>query len=153
LSAIAANPEGTRVYVGGFDPDFSEFLVYALNPSNGRVVSAYPTGDLPTAIAATMTTVYTVYGEGSGTVEAISLSGPGVRISVGNKPSGIAVNPAGTRVYVTNRGDGTVSVIDTSSNTVIRTITVGSQPVPVAASATTLYVGNFGSNNVWAIPI
>ncbi len=41
---------------------------------------------------------------------------------------GVAVTPDGTRVYMANTGDGTVSVIDTASNTVTATIPVGSFP-------------------------
>jgi DNA-binding beta-propeller fold protein YncE len=33
-------------------------------------------------------------------------------IGVGDDPEGVAVNPAGTRAYVTNYNDGTVSVIN-----------------------------------------
>lgn len=46
-------------------------------------------------------------------------------ITVGTGPQGIAINPAGTKVYVVNRVSGTVSVISTASNTVTKTITVG----------------------------
>ncbi|GEM_PF-2811547 len=38
-------------------------------------------------------------------------------VHVGNMPRGIAVNQDGTKVYVTNIGDNTVYVIDTSTNT------------------------------------
>ncbi len=41
-------------------------------------------------------------------------------IDVGDAPFGAAVSPDGTRVYVTNIGDDTVSVIDTATNTVSR---------------------------------
>ena len=48
---------------------------------------------------------------------------------VGTVPEGVAVNPAGTRVYVTNSvAAGTVAVIDTSTNTVIATVPVGAAP-------------------------
>lgn len=50
-------------------------------------------------------------------------------VLVGVSPRGVAVNPAGTRVYVTNTGDDTVSVIDTASETVIDTIRVGGGPM------------------------
>ena len=53
-------------------------------------------------------------------------------ITVGSNPEGVAVNPAGTRVYVTNAGSGTVSVIDTATNTVIATIPVDSTPSAIA---------------------
>ncbi len=45
--------------------------------------------------------------------------------------SGIAVHPAGTRVYVTNSSDDTVSVINTATNTVENTIPVGDNPLYV----------------------
>jgi YVTN family beta-propeller protein len=43
-------------------------------------------------------------------------------ISVGDEPRGIAVDPARQRVYVANFGSHSVSVIDSSNNTVIQTI-------------------------------
>src|SRR5262245_33823278 len=42
---------------------------------------------------------------------------------------GVAVRPGGTRIYVTNRGDKTVSVINTTTNTVTATIAVGHGPL------------------------
>jgi YVTN family beta-propeller protein len=47
-------------------------------------------------------------------------------------PIGVAVSPDGSKVYVTNRGTGTVSVIDTATNIVIATIPVGLNPIGVA---------------------
>ena len=41
----------------------------------------------------------------------------------------MAVSPDGTRAYVANQFFGTVSVIDTATNTVTATITVGDRPV------------------------
>lgn len=46
-------------------------------------------------------------------------------INVGNGPGPIVINSAGTRVYVLNRTANTVSVIDTSNNTVTATISSG----------------------------
>jgi YVTN family beta-propeller protein len=51
-------------------------------------------------------------------------------IPVGLTPAGVAVNPAGTRVYVSNYADGTVSVIDTATKTVIATVRLGPCPNP-----------------------
>jgi YVTN family beta-propeller protein len=79
-------------------------------------------------------------------------------IAVGNSPSGVAVNPAGTRAYVANKDDGTVSVIDVSSNTVLPapegTIAVGADPWGVAVSAdnATVYV-TLGSGGVAVIDV
>lgn len=51
-------------------------------------------------------------------------------IAVGSTPLDVAVSPFNDRVYVTNNGSSTVSVINTASNTVIAT-------VPVAAGSIT----------------
>jgi YVTN family beta-propeller protein len=69
-------------------------------------------------------------------------------IKVGNAPGAVAVNPAGTRVYVTNYNDNTVSVVDVTSrpNQVIATIPVGRQPVEITINpaGTRVYVSDSG---------
>jgi YVTN family beta-propeller protein len=47
------------------------------------------------------------------------------RISVGKNPRGIVLAPDGQRLYVANRMDDTVTVIDVASNKVLRTIDLG----------------------------
>ncbi len=49
-------------------------------------------------------------------------------ITVGNSPESLAVTPNGAFVYVLNAGDGTVSAINTSTNTVVATIAVENLP-------------------------
>jgi YVTN family beta-propeller protein len=44
------------------------------------------------------------------------------RVSVGSEPTGLALNGAGTRAYVANWNDGTVSVIDTATMQLVRTV-------------------------------
>jgi YVTN family beta-propeller protein len=73
---------------------------------------------------------------------------------VGDATYGVAVDPIdGTRVYVANNQDDTVSVIQTGNNTVIDTVTVGGYPsgVLVNPTGTRVYVTNFGSDNVSGI--
>jgi YVTN family beta-propeller protein len=55
--------------------------------------------------------------------------------------------------YITNSGDGTVSVIDTVTNTVIATIAVGAQPfgVAVAPDRSKVYITNNAGNSVSVI--
>lgn len=53
----------------------------------------------------------------------------------------------GSDVYVTNGGSNTVSVIDTATNTVTDTISVGSYPRGIKAYGTYLYVANYGDPN------
>ena len=61
--------------------------------------------------------------------------------------------PRALRAYITNFNGDNVSVIDTATNTVIATITVGDQPVGVAVNpaGTLVYVANFSSNTVSVI--
>ena len=56
----------------------------------------------------------------------------------------MAVTPDGTRAYVTDSNDDTVSVINTATNTVIATIPVGTSPGDVAVNpdGTRVYVTN-----------
>ena len=53
----------------------------------------------------------------------------GAPIHVGNGPVGIAITPDGSKAYVANQFDNTVSVIATATNTVVTTIGVGSSPI------------------------
>ena len=63
----------------------------------------------------------------------------------------VDVNPI--YAYVTNLGSNNVSVIDTSTNTVVSTITVGTSPWGIAITPNGLYayVTNLGSGNVLVI--
>jgi YVTN family beta-propeller protein len=53
-------------------------------------------------------------------------------ITVGKNPSEVRITPDGKQVYVTNRADGTVSVITTATGSVSAPITVGDNPIRVA---------------------
>jgi serine/threonine protein kinase, bacterial len=74
-------------------------------------------------------------------------------VPVGKYPEGVAADPTTRTVYVANRGDGTVSVIDGPTRTVTATVPVGKHPVGVAADPTThtIYVPNRGDGAVSVI--
>jgi YVTN family beta-propeller protein len=68
-------------------------------------------------------------------------------IPVGSFPFGIAVTPDGSKVYVANSGDNTISIIDTATNTVVGSpIQVGTRPTGVAVTpdGKKVYVTNNG---------
>jgi YVTN family beta-propeller protein len=46
----------------------------------------------------------------------------GTAIPVGNRPQGLAIKPDGTQVWVPNRNDDTISVIDRASDSLVATI-------------------------------
>ncbi len=58
-------------------------------------------------------------------------------IPVGNNPSSVAVLQDGTRVYVANQADGTVSSVSLNSNQVLATIPVAGHPISIAATTGT----------------
>jgi len=74
-------------------------------------------------------------------------------VPVESGPAGVAVNPTGTKVYVTNSGSNTVSIIDTATNTVTATVPAGNYPFGVAVTpdGTTVYVVNVGSGTASVI--
>ncbi|MBM3983936.1 MAG: PqqD family peptide modification chaperone, partial [Planctomycetes bacterium] len=77
---------------------------------------------------------------------AAQTSGPGPTTTT-------TMPPRAPRAYVANGTSGNVSVIDTASNTVTATITVGSNPYGVAVNpaGTRAYITNYGSGNVSVI--
>jgi YVTN family beta-propeller protein len=62
----------------------------------------------------------------------------GTEIPVGKGSQGVAASPDGTRLYVANSVDGTVSVLDTtgrtSSTTLVGTVPVGQGPLGIAVA-------------------
>jgi YVTN family beta-propeller protein len=53
-------------------------------------------------------------------------------VTVGSNPSAIAIDYADDEAVVANTGDGTVSIINLATNTVVNTISVGNKPTGVA---------------------
>jgi YVTN family beta-propeller protein len=74
-------------------------------------------------------------------------------VGVGTNPYSAVVNPAGTRVYVSNFGANTVSVVDASTDAVIATVAVGAGPQGLAVnpSGSRVYVASFTAGTVSVI--
>ncbi|HDR3658543.1 TPA: beta-propeller fold lactonase family protein [Bacillus cereus] len=71
-------------------------------------------------------------------------------ISVGTKPTDIALTPDGKFAYVTNMNSSNVSVIDTSTNTVIHTILLNTNPgyIAIHPNGKIAYVANINDTTV-----
>lgn len=65
-------------------------------------------------------------------------------------PAGVAVNPAGTRLYVANLGPDTISVIDTATNMELATVPVRVFPFGIAVNSagTRVYVTDLFDSTV-----
>ena len=74
-------------------------------------------------------------------------------IKVGNGPEGIAYDPVNKQIYVANRNDGNVSVINTVTNTVIESIRLGDGLRDIAYDSVNkrMYVTNPSDGNVYVI--
>jgi YVTN family beta-propeller protein len=68
-------------------------------------------------------------------------------------PSGVAITPNGEFAYVVNSTSNNVSVIDTTSNAVVATVTVGANPpeIAITPNGKFAYVTNGNDNNVSVI--
>ncbi len=135
-TGIAGTPDGVNIYATG------GFLVPSISviaTSSNTVVGSIPCAGGPQGIAFTpdgskayvtneLTNAVDVLDANTNTVEPAT-------IAVGNDPVLVALTPDGAFAYVSNFGFGTgstVSVIDTSTNTVVTTLNVGSAPEAIA---------------------
>ncbi len=98
-----------------------------------------------------LTTFYTViYGQVSKSNNSNTIFKP---IQVGKNPYGIAIDPIGHKVYVTNFYNNSVSVINGTTDKEIKTFLVENKPFGIAIDPTghKVYVTNFASNSVSVI--
>ena len=137
--AVRVNPSTNRVYVANQGDD----TVSVIDGASNAVIVTVPVGDKPFAIGVNSATgrVY-VTNRDEDTVSVIDGASNAViatipvgaspsnaviaTIPVGASPQAIGVNATTSRVYVASYEDGTVSVMDGVSNTVIATVPVDS---------------------------
>jgi YVTN family beta-propeller protein len=139
---VAARREATVIPVGqhpfGITLDAAAGRAYTANVTGddvsvidvaaGREIGRIPTGRRPyvIALAGGRGFVTDQYG-GSVTAFDLATLKPITDIDVGDHPEGIEADEAG-RVYVANWGDNTLSVLDSQTLKVLRTIPTGNGP-------------------------
>lgn len=160
---ITMNAAGTRAYVTNSNSTTVSIIDVATNTVIGTIGGFDgPSGMviLPDGVTAYVNNYGGPEGVLSGngtTVRVVNLNtnaivGPAITVDLA--PAALAKSPDGAYVYTINYtdgtpGNGTMSVIRTSDNTVIDTITGFSGPFAIAVTADGkfAYVTNFGSNN------
>jgi YVTN family beta-propeller protein/VCBS repeat-containing protein len=142
-SAVAVNTNGSLAYV----TNKYDKTVSVIDTSTGAVVATIKVPYSPTAVVVNpganqysayvaMTTGVAVIDTANNKVVDLNTGTATIDvIKVGSSPSAIAINSTGTRLYVSNGGSSTVSVINTATNTEITKVTVGSQPSGLAVSS------------------
>ncbi len=82
-----------------------------------------------------------------GTVSVISRAAGKFRvvkvIDVGTEPRGCALDPEGNRLFVANHTEGTVSIIDTATKTVMHTVDIGRFPFAITIHDYRAFVTRF----------
>jgi YVTN family beta-propeller protein len=70
------------------------------------------------------------------------------RVAVGSNPTGVAFDATRNEVWVLDRIDGTVSIVDATSSTVVSTISIGASPVAddVKRGARVVHGASFSGN-------
>jgi YVTN family beta-propeller protein len=147
-TALAVNPDGTRVYVTRFGDDALSIIDTATN----EVVATIPNLVAPLEVAADPSgrRAYLTHGAIQGYVSVLDTATNRVvnTIPVGSFPFGVAVSPDGSRVYVTNTYSTdetcpgsecialTVSVIDTAERRETQKVIVGASPRGIAVDPT-----------------
>ena len=155
--AIASTaPAGPLLYVSN---GALNNTITAYDLDTGTTVATIPTQGavLDLAFSPDARTVYATEVEGYLAVISVATNTVTASIPIGtfpaNYPEGLAVSPSGGTVYVTNYEGNTVSVVNTSTDTVTAVIPVGSYPQGVAVSpdGNTVYAANHGDGTISVI--
>lgn len=126
-----------KTRVSSVNPADGASTIYDLNP---HINYADPAGSdaeraqslgLPSDIARASDGTLYVAALGSGRVGVLSAAGAVVsRLSVGQGPTGLALDEARARLYVLNRFEQTLSVVDTQGRRELTRVSVGFNPEP-----------------------
>ncbi len=156
LSTLAAGASGSGL--PAFITDAATNTLLQVNTTTKVVDTAVHVGSNPFGVAVLPdgSRVYvTNWGLRSTSVSVVNivggmLSGTPRAITVGRMPLGVVATADGKQVFVTNFLSGSMSVIDTATETVVRTISVGSLPRGVVANPRKpyVYVGSQATDDV-----
>lgn len=138
---VAASPDGKRVMVACIDAR----TIVAVDVATGKVTASIPVPAEPTGMVFHGDLLYVTCAAPQSTVCAIDASGKIVaRIAAGHTAIAPAVSPDGKRLYVCNRFNNNVSVIELPSGKEIRRIPAVREPYATAItpSGKTLFVAN-----------
>ena len=153
-SGLAVSSDGSRVYVS----DFSGFNLYEIDTATNaltRTLTGVSQGATAVTLSASGDVGYILAsGYTPGRVVEVDLASGNVlrTIQVGSNPQAMSPSPTGRYLYVSNYGDDSVSIVDTSTWTA-QGVSVGSGPAFSGVSADdTVYVPNFAQSTFSVIP-
>ncbi len=150
-------PGESRIYIANRDDDSITTYLPSLTTEAPTTLNL-PSGSRPVYLATTESGKMYVANAGGNTVGVINGAQSALTtvVPVGNTPVALAETSDGKKLYAVNQGDGTVSVIDTSTDKLLYNVTVGpSTAAPIWAQFSPdgleLYVLNQGSGTLSVI--
>lgn len=155
---VAITPDGRFVYVS----DSGGPSINMIDTTDNMVVDTFPVGSNPSALAITPNGKH-LYEANSSSVGVFETIDNTLVVGIGlPSPAGLAITSDGTLVYVTNDVDNSISIIDTSTNEEIGTITgpglnfpfgiaIGSNTIPTQITAPRAFTGRQKNNNGAAV--
>ncbi|MDD3175695.1 MAG: right-handed parallel beta-helix repeat-containing protein, partial [Candidatus Nanoarchaeia archaeon] len=158
---MAVTPDGSKLYVCNRGSSYNNTTLSVITVSTGVVAGTITVGAGPTDVKVSYdgSKAYAV-NAGSGTISVIDVAAGTVSATisnVGDRPYKLALQPGGTKAYVTcigSTGSGsTVTLISTANNTVTKTINNFSTPTGIAATpdGSRVYVTNNATHNISVI--
>jgi YVTN family beta-propeller protein len=157
---VAVSPDGGTVYATVSQPEGVGFdLLFTIDAASGaksqHALGFHP-GQLVAGRAGDLVWIAGCRGLCSdGALHGVDPASPGnaVQLPLPTVPGDLAISPDGSRVYVANSMDASVSVVDAGARRVLGKVQVGAEPLGVAVSpdGTRVYVTNFQSGTLSVI--
>jgi YVTN family beta-propeller protein len=147
---VTASPDGAYLYITHYDT----CSVSAVNLTDCST-TAVALRDAPLAVVFTPDSAHAYVRNVRSLTVIDATTNDAVDIDIGDLPRGLQLSPDGKRAYITNFGDGTLSVVDTITNSVATTVDVPGYPEAVAVSpdGERVYVGDYWSGAVAVISV
>jgi YVTN family beta-propeller protein len=145
-SSLALAGNSTRLFNVNFESDSVTVFAVENGGDTLQKLDEVTVGQEPVCVATRGLKAW-VTNSASGTVSVIQRQSGSFRvvdeIIVGNEPRGCALSENGGLLLVANHTDGTVSIIDTSSDDVVDTVPLGGNPTAIAVDGDRVFVTDF----------
>jgi YVTN family beta-propeller protein len=147
---VTASPDGAYLCITHYDT----CSVSAINLTTGNT-TAVALRDAPLAVVFSPDSAHAYVRNVHSLTVIDTTTNDADDIDIGDLPRGLQLSPDGKRAYITNFGDGTLSVVDTITNSVATTVDVPGYPEAVAVNpdGERIYVGDYWSGAVAVISV
>ena len=149
---IAVAPDGKHAYVANYNIDGAMWVVDTLTMQLTARISL-DIGPQRSVVSPDGKYVYTIYPYDGKVASILTATNTPTTITVGNSPCDVVFAPDSAHAYVVNQ-DATVSVINTATHTVTKTISIGTtnfyacSGIAITPDGSRIYVTRYDSDNV-----